>query len=100
MHLLRQGVPTQFEYGWNTDVKTRPTLLSDLREGISAGSFIAMSTDFFEECKSFVMGDPPQAAPGQHDDRIFAHAIANQARKQMRAPNAGGLRQLQGAVRF
>lgn len=100
MHLLRQGLPTQLEYGWNTDVKTRPLLLADLREAMSTGAQVAMSRDYYAEALTFVQGDPPAAAPGQHDDRIFAHAIAWQARKQLRAPGpAGGLMQQVGVFR-
>lgn len=89
------NLPRAIEWGWNTDVKTRPILLAEFREAISTGAIKPKSKALWEECLAFMMGDPPAAAPGQHDDRIFAHAIAWQARKRFSRARAqqrnGGL---------
>ena len=77
------------EYGFDTNAKTRPTLLSDFREAVTSGTIRPMSKALFEEMQVFVLGDPPQAAPGQHDDRIFAHAIALQVRKAVASQSGG-----------
>lgn len=69
------------EYGWYTDVKSRPLLLSDLREVVTTGSTKIRSARFWREAGTFINGDPPAAAPGQHDDAIFAHGIAEQVYK-------------------
>lgn len=85
MHVqLPVNIGPRIEYGWNTDVKTRPVLLSDFREAVSTGAVRIRDKDAWTEMETFVMGDPPQAAPGMHDDRIFAHAIAWQVRKAVR----------------
>ena len=84
MHIQLPITQAQVEYGWNTDVKSRPMLLSDFREAVSTGALKIKDEDTWKEMQTFVLGDPPQAAPGNHDDRVFAHAIAWQVRKQVR----------------
>ena len=80
------------EYGWDTNTKTRPTLLSDFREAVATGAVSIKSKEAYEEMQTFVQGERPEAAPGQHDDRIFAHAIAWQVRKLVpRMMNRGGM---------
>lgn len=99
MHLAVMDQSRQVEYGWITDTKTRPVLLSDLREAISSGAIGAKSVGFWDEALTFVMGDPPAAAPGQHDDRIIAHGIAWQVRKAMSQGNSGAMQQLDSVWR-
>lgn len=71
------------EYGWNTDGETRPLLLSEFNEALVAHTVKPASKALYEEMLTFVRDKDgtATAAPGQHDDRIFAHAIAWQVRK-------------------
>ena len=91
--LQRMGVQTGMlmEYGWLTDLRTRPILLGDYREALSMRAPKPRDAEFFREAENFIGGIKPQAAAGQHDDRVFAHAVAWQARKSMvgLAPGAG-----------
>lgn len=85
LHVLPKDKISRVEYGWDTNVKTRPILMADIREVVSTGSATILDADFWLECDTFIEGDPPQAMPGCKDDRILAHAIARQARKALRA---------------
>jgi hypothetical protein len=72
------------EYGWWTTPKTRPIITDMLKNYIEKGDIQINSPKFVEEMSSFV--DLPTkdgrlrhhlaAAPGYHDDRIMAMAIA------------------------
>lgn len=75
------------EYGWLTDQKSRPPLLSDFREALSMLAVRPRDAALFEECRNFLAGEHPEAGGGFHDDRIFAHAIAWQVRKSVRFGN-------------
>ncbi len=98
--LRTELVTRRREWGWNTDVKSRPLLLAGLREALTTGVVKPRSADFVKETRAFVMGDPPQAAPGTHDDLIFAHALAvvamplaRQAQSSVGSPEyVGGMR--------
>ena len=99
MHVAQVvNLPRAIEWGWNTDVKTRPILLAEFREAVSTGAIKPRSRALWDEALSFMHGDPPAAAPGQHDDRIFAHAIAWQAKKRLGRSTAlqrnGGLQHM------
>jgi len=85
MHVLPvHNVVRQIEYGFNTDSKTRPTLLAELREALTMRALRPKDKGFYTEAQDFLAGKVPQARPGKHDDRVFAHALAWQARKQAR----------------
>lgn len=72
------------EYGWWTTPSTRPLITDGLKNYILKGDLLINSAKFIEEMGSFV--DLPlrdgrlihhlAAAPGYHDDRIMAMAIA------------------------
>ncbi len=87
--LRTELVTRRREWGWNTDVKSRPLLLAGLREALTTGGIKPRSAEFLTETRAFVMGDPPQAAPGTHDDRIFAHALVVQAMQLARQTDVG-----------
>ncbi len=91
MHAIPALNPArQIEYGFDTTSKSRPQLLADHRTDITTGVMKPQSREYWDETLTFVHGDPPAATPGQHDDRVMAHAIAGQARRAMRAGRGGG----------
>ncbi len=96
MHVAgMRNISRAVEYGWYTDMKSRDTLLSEFREAF--GAYVVKPRDkaLTREMMNFMAGAKPIAAPGQHDDRIFAHAIAWQARKllnQRMGTDMGGAR--------
>ena len=73
------------KYGWQTNMKTRPLMLSELRYGVQQGLYHVNDPGFFQECMTFVDNGHGkyEASVGAHDDRIIAHAIVWQARKRM-----------------
>lgn len=84
MHLVGVVNPVRtLEWGWLTDTKTRPTLLSDFREAWTMRALRPRDAALYEEGFNFLAGEKPEAAEGFHDDRIFAHAIAWQVRKAL-----------------
>lgn len=77
------------KYGWNTDTNSRPLMLDQLRSAIEGESDDDVSHfqpawDIRDEvlCSELLtfteIDDKYQAAPGKHDDSIFASAIAHQ----------------------
>lgn len=74
---------TGWKVGWPTNSKTRPIMLSDLREALDRGHMIIRDADFISECITF-----GEAAEGPADrkkkalkrDRVMAWAIAWQIR--------------------
>lgn len=70
------------KFGWQTNAKTRPILLSEFRQALQGGLYKANDKELFSECLSFIDNGHGkyEAAPGSYDDRIIAHAIAWQAR--------------------
>lgn len=90
LKLLMPVNPTPgIEYGWNTNVRTRPVMLADLRELISAGASKCSDEAYWDEALTFAAGDPPAALPGNHDDRVMAMAVAVQVGKQARTQSTG-----------
>ena len=81
---LRLDVSRTIEYGWMTDTRSRPVLLDSFREALHSRVIKPRDPDFYREAYNFLNGAKPQAAPGQHDDRVFAHALAFQARRFIR----------------
>ncbi len=96
-HLTRlipnANIANTLDYGWLTDARSRPELLAEYREAFNAYAIKPRDRELIRELMNFMAGQKPQAAPGQHDDRVFAHAIAWQARKTIRsnAPASSGL---------
>ena len=64
--------------GFSTTSATRPLMLSRLHEYCSRGKLVINDERMKTEMNSFVYNDKgkPEAAPGKHDDMIFAHALA------------------------
>jgi hypothetical protein len=64
--------------GFSTTSATRPLMLSRLHEYCSRGKLVINDERMKAEMNSFVYNDKgkPEAAPGKHDDMIFAHALA------------------------
>lgn len=86
MHVAQVVNPVRrLEYGYNTNVETRPVLLSQFREALHARVITPRSKRFRQEGLNFLAGVKPEAAPGQHDDVVLAHALAEQARRALRA---------------
>lgn len=89
MHVLQPlNLASRLEYGYDTNMKTRPTLLGEFREAISMRVMRPRDKGFHMEAQDFLAGKVPMARPGKHDDRVLAHALAWQAHKQVRKPNA------------
>ena len=65
--------------GWSTTVRSRPIMLSRLREVIREALLEINSYELLEQLKCFrVIGGKPQAPPGEQDDLVIAQAIAIQ----------------------
>ena len=80
--------------GWQTNAKTRPILLDNLKEAVHEGFMEVNHKDFLSECFTF-MDDGSgkyQARSGCHDDTVLAWGIAWQARKK--GSQAVGFREL------
>lgn len=77
--LTRTEQATTSEYGFPMSVKTRPQVLSQLREWVRDHELPWMSDGMLSECRTFVRADTkpsPRAADGCNDDRVMAYAIA------------------------
>jgi len=79
--------------GWQTNGKTRPIMIDDLRnEAIEGRAMSVNDPALLRECMSFCLasnGTKYEALPGAHDDRVMAAAIAWQVRKT--APRKAGV---------
>ena len=71
------------ELGWDTNVKTKPILISDLREALTNMLVVIHDEDTLREIKKYSVLDQSEsgyttygAALGSHDDRVIALAIA------------------------
>jgi len=82
--MARDGEMVTPKYGWQTTPKTRPLMLSEFREAVQRGFYTINDPMVFSECMTFVDNGHGkyEAAAGNFDDRIFAHAIVWQARKR------------------
>lgn len=71
------------ELGWNTNVKTRPQMLMQLKEEIREGSTEILCDELLEQMRTFI-NDPdkkkPMAEKGKKDDLVVARAIAGMVR--------------------
>lgn len=70
--------------GWDTNGKTRPIMLDDLREATHEGFLEVNDEDYIGECFTFQDDGKGKfkARSGTHDDTIFGWGIAWQARKK------------------
>ncbi len=63
---------------WETTSKTKVQIMHQLRDKFVTGQIIVQSKPLIEEMMSVVMnGDSIEAPAPQHDDRVFALALAN-----------------------
>lgn len=63
-------------YGWSTTVATRPLMLETLRDVLRDDPHLLKHAPLRDEMLSFIIAARPEAAPGSHDDLIFAAAGA------------------------
>lgn len=73
-----------YKLGWQTNAKTRPIMLDELKAAIENRWMHINDKDFISECFTFVDDTRTgkyEARSGFHDDRVMAWGIAWQARK-------------------
>ena len=68
------------KFGWATNKKTKPIMISELVRSIRENDIIDLDIVFIRECLSYVRRDDGSMAAqeGQHDDCVMAKAIALQ----------------------
>jgi intein/homing endonuclease len=68
------------KFGWQTNKKTKPIMISELQRVIREGAIIDLDIVFIRECMSYVKKDDGSmsAQEGQHDDTVMATAVALQ----------------------
>lgn len=73
-------------YGFRTDGRTRPVIISGLKDAFAEHPENFLDRDTLGEMLTFIKNDAgrPEAAQGEHDDLVMAHAIAVEIRKQQR----------------
>lgn len=73
-------------YGFRTDTKTRPVIISELIKAVRDDVGILADEITMQEMLTFVRGEDwkPQADVGAHDDCVMALAIAHYIRPQQR----------------
>ena len=76
----------QKAYGFRTDSKTRPVIISNLKEIFEASPELVLDEDTLAEMLVFIKNEAgrAQAAEGEHDDLVMALAIAHGIREQQR----------------
>lgn len=71
------GRETKSAYGWMTTVITRPLMLETLRDVLREAPEALRYEGLRDEMQTFIIGKArPEAAPGTHDDTVFAAAGA------------------------
>jgi len=85
VRLAKDGTDVTPKFGWQTNPKTRPILLSEFREAIQGGYYKVNDPELLNECMSFVDNEHGkyEASRGSHDDRVISHAIGWQSRKRV-----------------
>ena len=79
------------EYGWSTNVKTKPQMLFDIAHAVENGLIDLNDVDLIQECKSYTRGDlmdreiDPRLTT-RHFDLLIACAIAWQLNKFVITP--------------
>jgi len=73
-----------YQYGWNTNSKTRPLMISEYEEAIRKGFISEISEEQRTELLTFVYNEKnkPEADSTSHDDAIMADSICRQMRKE------------------
>lgn len=79
------GSPTKQEYGFRTDLKTRPAIISYLVELVRDHVELINDADTLREMLLFIKNDEgrPEAQVGAHDDLVMGLAIAYRIIKQI-----------------
>lgn len=84
----RIGTPLSNYLGWQTNVRNRNELIGRFRDALLGWTVIIRSTDDIDEMYDFVETDPGtgrfEAAPGEHDDTVFACMIGYYTAVQLR----------------
>ena len=83
------------ELGWNTNLNTRPQMLSQLGEEIFNGSTDLADKDLIQQCWTFINNPKKlraEAEQGKCDDMVFARAIAGQVRIEQPYKDISGRR--------
>lgn len=68
-------------YGWNTDARTRPAMLGQMKQEIREGAISLMDEELIRECLTFIKNPDTkkeEAQEGCHDDMVIACAISGQ----------------------
>lgn len=80
-------------YGFRTDTKTRPVIISELIKAVRDDVGILADEITMQEMLTFVRGEDwkPQADVGAHDDCVMALAIAHYIRPQQRYVTEAGV---------
>lgn len=90
MHLVPvTNLARQMQWGYDVNVTTRPVFLSQFRETVGAYVMKPRDKRLPSEMRQFMAGIRPEAASGQHDDTVFGHGHADQARRQLIATGRG-----------
>jgi hypothetical protein len=72
------------DVGWETNGRTRPVMLNELKQFVEKGWIIINDPIFLSQCLTFKLDrdeEKYKAAPGCLDDTVIANAIALQVRK-------------------
>lgn len=75
----RPDLPTAKPYGFPTNTKTRPHILTQVQKALREGSVPWMTAELQAQLENFLnfeTGTSPRAAEGHHDDLVMAFAIA------------------------
>jgi len=84
VRIVKDGMEVTPKYGWQTNQKTRPLMLAELRSAIQGGLYKVNDKEFFNECLTFCDNGHGkyEASNGAKDDRVLAHAINWQVRNK------------------
>jgi hypothetical protein len=71
--------------GWDTTMKTRPLIITELKEAVRKEKIHLRSIETLKECRSLWENETGkiEARPGKHDDGPFAVGIAQICRNEM-----------------
>lgn len=77
--LDKVGTGISERLGWYTSSGNKPALVGSLRHVVMSGKLVIRDPETVDELKTFVTDErgSAQAAPGMHDDRVMALAIAS-----------------------
>lgn len=84
VNVTQVGQPQTKRFGWNTNMKTKEMMLTQLREEIRTGAAELHDSALIEECKTLIQDEDGKvhADEGYFDDIIMAWAIAGMGLQQ------------------